>query len=481
MLGDYESDGGEWTEVNNARKQTPEHASNTSNPQPTFASVTAQGTSNSQDARNTEGVRKVLERKFKTAPPDGPLRDTITVEIRQVNGVPFKGSLHFKEAKYGIFANCLNLDPTIIHGLSFAYSDYPIVKYKLKHQIDIDALKPVEFFEYNRSYKVNGMDKTDILQCKVKGIRTNYSNQVEESDSDPNIRWVKIEWIDYELEEHEILAWLEQFGEPINHLTEEIYPDSDSEGDPTGNGTFTVKMKLHSPIPQLLPMWGKRIRIYYRGVQKLCPRCFGNHPRRNCKSEKRRWVDYVLEFMEHYQDIPNEIYGRWYKVINEEFGEVIDGSSQVRTTEPESTTENAETNANNQDTSSNSRMPAQIPRKQAFVSKRTQPAQRTEENTGSLNEQSTATRSFRPIRDPRIKNRLSQEEEENLSDYLSLGMSVAEARESFRKEIEMAELREKIRENRRSTNRGDINPPSRTQIGNSSTHRGRGRGGLSFN
>ena len=126
-------------------------------------------------------------------------------------------------------------------------------------------------------------------------------------------------------------------------------------------------------------------------------------------------------------------------------------------------------------------MPAQIPRKQAFVSKRTQPAQRTEENTGSLNEQSTATRSYRPTRDPRIKNRLSQEEEENLSDYLSLGMSVAEARESFRKEIEMAELREKIRENRRSTNRGDINPSSRTQIGNSSTHRGRGRGGLSFN
>ena len=68
------------------------------------------------------------------------------------------------------------MDPTIIHGLSFAYSDYPIVKYKLKHQIDIDALKPLEFFEYNRSYKVNGMDKTDVLQCKVKGIRNNYSN-----------------------------------------------------------------------------------------------------------------------------------------------------------------------------------------------------------------------------------------------------------------------------------------------------------------
>ena len=472
VLGDYESDGGEWTEVINARKQTPERASNVPNPQPTFASVTAQASGSSQDARNTESVKRVLERKFKTAPPDGPLRDTITVEIRQVNGVPFKGSLHFKEAKYGIFENCLNLDPTIIHGLSFAYSDYPIVKYKLKHQIDIDALKPLEFFEYNRSYKVNGMDKTDVLQCKVKGIRSNYSNQIEDSDSDPNIRWVKIEWIDYELEEHEILAWLEQFGEPLGHLTEEVYPDSDSDGDPTGNGTYTVKMKLHSPIPQLLPMWGKRIRIYYRGVQKLCSRCFGNHPRRNCRSEKRRWVDYVLEFMEHYQDIPNEIYGRWFKVINDEFGEVIAEQTQ-------NTAENAaESTSNPQDTSSNSRMPTQIQRKEAFVSKRTQPIQRENERTYPANPQASTNRGNR---DPRVKNRLNREEEENLSDYLALGMSITEARETFRKEIEVAELREKIRENKRNANRGDINSANGTHIGQTSTNRGRGRGGLSFN
>ena len=481
VLGDYESDGGEWTEVNNGKRQTQTNEDNSSSAQPTFASVTAQGPSNSQDARNTQSTRKVLERIFKTAPPDGPMRDTVTVEIRQVNGVPFKGSLHFKEAKYGIFENCLKMDPTTIHGLSFGYSDYPIVKYKLKHQIDIDSLKPLEYFEFNRSYKVNGMNKTDILQCKVKGIRSNYSNQIEESDSDPNIRWVKIEWIDYELEEHEILAWLEQFGEPLGHLTEEIYPDSDSDGDPTGNGTFTVKMKLHSPIPQLLPMWGKRIRIYYRGVQKLCSRCFGNHPRRNCRSEKRRWVDYVLEFMEHYQDIPNEIYGRWYKVINEEFGEVIDGSTQEKSTEPENATDNTETNARRRDSSSNSHLTAQKPRKPAFVSKRTQPAQRTDENTNSANDQATATRTNRINRDPRVKNRLTQEEEENLSDYLSLGMTIAEARESFKKEIEMAELREKIRENRRNANRGDINSSTRTQIGITSPNRGRGRGGLSFN
>ena len=454
--------------MTNARKQTPEHASNVSNPQPTFASVTAQASSYSQDVRNAGIVRKVLERKFKTAPPDGPLRDNITVEIRQVNGVPFKGSLHFKEAKYGIFEKCLNLDPTIIHGLSFAYSDYPIVKYKLKHQIDIDALKPVEFFEYNRSYKVNGMDKTDVLQCKVKGIRNNYSNQIEDSDSDPNIRWVKIEWIDYELEEHEILAWLEQFGETINHLTEEIYPDSDSEGDPTGNGTFTVKMKLHSPIPQLLPMWGKRIRIYYRGVQKLCPRCFGNHPRRNCKSEKRRWVDYVLEFMEHYQDIPNELYGRWYQVINEEFGEVIGGTDQAKSVEPQRTSDITEKESGPQASSSSGRLPTQIQRKPAFISKRTQPAPRAATLSNPSHQQPNVTR---------------QDEQDLLADFLAVGLSIEEARDMYQKETELAAIKMKAREIKRNINRGEIisrGNNNRANIGPRGSGTGQ-RGGLSFN
>ena len=83
------------------------------------------------------------------------MRDTIIVEIRQVNGVPFKGSLHIKDSKYGIFEKCLAMDPSTIHGLSFAFSDYPIVKFKLKHQINIDALKPREFFVFERSYRVN--------------------------------------------------------------------------------------------------------------------------------------------------------------------------------------------------------------------------------------------------------------------------------------------------------------------------------------
>ena len=133
-LGDYESDGGgSWTEVPGRQTQYRSNAEPSSQPdRPTFANIAAHGSNSNQETRSTtEQPRKVLERIFKTAPPDGPLRDNIVIEIRQVNGVPFKGSLHYKEAKYGIFGDCLKQDPSLIHGLSFAFSDYPIIKHKL--------------------------------------------------------------------------------------------------------------------------------------------------------------------------------------------------------------------------------------------------------------------------------------------------------------------------------------------------------------
>jgi hypothetical protein len=476
-LGDYESDGGEWTTVTNERSRpqtdTSAPASTTGTQQPSFAEVTAQNTSqgNSQDTRQTGGAKKTLERMFRTAPPDGPHRDLIIVEIRQVNGVPFKGSLHYKEAKYGIFEHCLKQDPTSIHGLNFAFSDYPIVKYKLKHQINIDDLKPLEFFEYHRSYKVNGHEKTDVLQCKIKGIRSDYSgeNDLMDEDQDQNIRWVKIEWCDWAFEEHQILAWLEQFGEPIGHVTEELYPDSDSEGDPTGNGTYTVKMKLHSPIPQLLPMWGKRIRIYYRGVQKLCPRCFGNHPRKNCKSEKRRWVDYVLDFMGQYQDIPDEIYGRWYQVINEEFGEVVKPQDQNITNQPEER-EPSETDKQTQQAeqaqSSTRQQTSVIQKKMAFVSNRN----RTQRNPPT------------PAENTAHHSTITREEEISLADFLAVGLSLTEARSMKENEDKLAAIKFKARELKRQRESGAIlsrGAKSTTRFGPGSTL-GR-RGGTSFN
>ena len=79
------------------------------------------------------------------------------------------------------------------------------------------------------------------------------------------------------------------------------------------------------------------------------------------------------------------------------------------------------------------------------------------------------------------KTRLTKEEENNLADYLSIGMSIKYAREAFNTEVKAAELRLRVRENQRARQDGLIQLTNRTQWGPSTSNRGTGRGGLSFN
>ena len=429
---------------------------NVSSVRPSFASVAGQGLSSqsmhtrrdSTTSAAAAGIRekKTLDRIFRTPDPDGPMRDDIIVEVQTVNDLPFKGSLTFTEAKDGVFNGCLGLNIKLIHGIRFAFSTYPVVKFKLKQQIDVDMnLQHVEFFNFERRYSVKGVEKTDVLGCRVRGLRTannERSGQYQEPDPDPNVRWVKIEWVDYGIEETQILEWLNYFGEQAGQLSEEIHPNSDSDADPIGNGTFSIKMRLRTDIPQLLPMWGKRVRIYHRGVQKLCSNCFGLHQRRNCRSEKVAWTRYVLNFMEKHPEIPSEMYGRWWKVINDEFGTIIEEDEN-----------------------------------EVSVAQGPDAPQRNAENIQTSRPSNTQERPQPKQTELIVKTRLTREEENNLADYLSLGMSINDARNAFQVELEAAELRLKVRENQRARRAGSIQVANRARPGSTVS----GRGGLSFN
>ena len=450
---DEEDDENEWTEVIRNKPKSPSNKQPQPNEERSFASVAAQQ-SNSQHAqrqdssqqqrRNSDASvaamsqRKTLQRIFKTAPPNGPMRDDLVVEIQRINGKPFKGQLTFTEARDGIFTGCLDLNIKLVHGIRFGFNTYPTIKYKLKEQINIDGLHHLEFFEFKREYKMKGEWVTDTFECKIYGIRSETGEQ-SQSDPDPNIRWVKIEWTDYAIEENQILEWLNLFGEPAGDLSEEIHPNSDSDADPIGKGTFTIKMRLNRDIPQLLPMWGKRVRIYYRGVQKLCSNCFGTHPRKNCRSDRVSWVAYCLRFMENHKEISQELYGKWWKVVNDHYGEIIEE-------------ENDEDLADQPKQSNDHPATQQAPTIQQGSETTTRQSERGEV--------------------------LTKEEEDNLSDYLKLGMSIEEARDYLKKEIEMAEIKMRIRDNNRARNRGAIN---HTSIGPSSSTTGSRRGGLTFN
>ena len=216
-------------------------------------------------------------------------------------------------------------------------------------------------------------------------------------------------------------------------------------------------MRLKTDIPQIIPMCGKRIRVYHKGIQKLCTNCFGAHQRRNCRSSKVPWIKYVLNFMEKYPDIPEELYGRWWKAVNDEFGEIVKDDPK------ETTNDNYKTYANNIDAQEERQSQhTDIPRQTGTRQKSSSSLPQTTMSHHSEPQQST----------------LSHQEEENLSDYLDLGLSITEAREQFEIEKRAAEIRLKIRDNKRNQSRGSVEATRRTAIGMTSS---RGRGGLSFN
>ena len=67
----------------------------------------------------------------------------------------------------------------MIHGLHLGFSNFPIIKYKLRLQIDIDAFMPMELFVFKRVYKMGNKWRTDTLKCKIKGIRGKSSGSSE--------------------------------------------------------------------------------------------------------------------------------------------------------------------------------------------------------------------------------------------------------------------------------------------------------------
>ncbi len=75
-------------------------------------------------------------------------------------------------------------------------------------------------------------------------------------------------------------------------------------------------MKLERDMPQLIPMHGKRIWLYYRGINKRCTNCFGNHQRKNCKEEKVSWIKYIEQLIANFPEIPKESNGRWANIID---------------------------------------------------------------------------------------------------------------------------------------------------------------------
>ena len=244
---------------------------------------------------------------------EGAMRNTFVVDILRCNGKEFGGNIPREDALKLIFDRALGLNPGEFVSAKPQFRGNLSFFFKTKSVFNIDeVLKGKSAFSYTK--RVGEMDC--VYDCSVRGIRE--EQVASHSHAGPNYTWVTIENTDYQVDCKTIKSWLSQYGTLVGDLTleKEDYEVSKEEeeryrGVVLGTGNLTIKMRLDHPIPQLLPMAGKRIKIYYKGIQKLCINCFEpGHQKLRCSNAKKNWLNYVDFFMLS-NELPEELYGKW--------------------------------------------------------------------------------------------------------------------------------------------------------------------------
>ena len=251
---------------------------------------------------------------------DGALREEIEIELVSCDEDTFTGTLTMQEAKHGIYRDCLGFkDFSNFDGVRFAFKGVRIVAFKLKKAINVDSLIKNQHFEYKRRTKINNKLVTQIIQCKIKGLRSDAlkkhlerKKQEKIVNKDGSVQ-VRITGCEYKVTEERLAEVLSHWGVLNSRITEEVFTDPhDNEGS-NRTGIYIVKMKVHQHIPEWLPLDGLRVKVQYPGMKKLCNGCYGNHLRKDCNNEKLPWADYVTNFKDHNPEIPDEFYGKWLK------------------------------------------------------------------------------------------------------------------------------------------------------------------------
>ena len=253
---------------------------------------------------------------------EGSFRDFFDIEIRTINGQPFRGSITYKEAKHSIYREILEMEFSNFRGVRLGFKGVPTATILLKTQINLDDLESMQNFEFTRAYKKLNKatkqweDVTDVLGCKIKGVRTVYGGEASVPYSEDWTRVVKIEGCDYMVDAETIMNFLGHYGEVKTDLVEDVFEDEEDSEGTNATGIYSVKVKLEKAIPQLVPIGGKRLKICYRNIQKLCTKCFGEHFARNCTNKRVLWIDYVKNFMEKNESFDRALFGNWNEIIN---------------------------------------------------------------------------------------------------------------------------------------------------------------------
>jgi hypothetical protein len=74
---------------------------------------------------------------------------------------------------------------------------------------------------------------------------------------------------------------------------------------------YELELVLEKNIPEWLPMFGKRVRVFHHGMHTQCNGCFElGHRRWECKNKKINWREYI-EVMRKTNQFEDRLFGTW--------------------------------------------------------------------------------------------------------------------------------------------------------------------------
>ncbi len=288
---------------------------------------TTNGPQTSTDIQGVIDTNNLEAEAIYTVNNDGAFREELTVHFLTINGEKFHGSITYQEAKHIVFKHCLGFgDFSNFGGARVGFKGAPTVTFKLVSAINVDELYHLQKFDFVRKSSRQGRSHSDIIGCKITGLRQpdrvhRHGEQgvISNGGHDDGTRKIEIQGCEYRIPKETLVDYLSFFGEIVSDIKEILFDDGSDPITPSQGlnrtGNYCVKIKLCNDLPELLPILGKRIKIVYRGIQRLCPNCFGPHAKTRCQSRKTTWPEYIDKFKAKYPELKKELVDRPNKTL----------------------------------------------------------------------------------------------------------------------------------------------------------------------
>ena len=277
------------------------------------SAVAVQGTTTTTTLmKSVTRISPLFEREEKSVQRNGLLTayDRIVVSPTHFNNGKFGGYITFEDSE--VIRAAIGIQNEDFHGTTFdrSSSGELSITFRLSREVCGEKIKR----ELNSHFWFEKWSKDGILN-KIRGCVIypfpvgEFDNEEENVRPSKDIKEVKIEGSNYELKEKQILTWLQNYGSVESVLEEEaIQLGEGSETVLVGTGTYIVQVRLKRRIPNVLPMQGKRIRIWYHGVKYQCPACYGYHKNEQRCDKKLSFESYTTELKKNNPDLPNQMF-----------------------------------------------------------------------------------------------------------------------------------------------------------------------------